>query len=260
MKRALAACVGIMVTAAAAGGVRGAENTADLENFRRIADEYAQITLRMDGESALVDEAYEAVAEYLENQSLDQLEKTAGTVESVFYQLYDGFKELEDYKMPDELFAIIENYDILYEEFNAYASEEKTQIAQYMQDLSGLYEYLSYEATELPMTEDLAFWYETLSEGQELNRKYMYTTINYWFAGRTEEELAYVKEAVIDKLVSFYSDGHEWDNDRASVEDRMLAYQDEMDARLEWAVRLGEREAELNRMKREAETDGTQEE
>ena len=61
-----------------------------------------------------------------------------------------------------------------------------------------------------------------------------------------------MKEAVTDQLASFYSDGHEWDSNQANVEDRLNAYLNEIeDLQLDWDAYLGEREAEVNKMKRE---------
>lgn len=245
MKKIWMGCTGIMLLVIGTGC--GAKKDAVSENFQKVVDEYAQITLRMDEESALVDTAYEAVADYLENQNMDQLQETAGEVESVFRQLVEKYNEIKDYEVPDEIFDLLGDYDILYEDFESYVSEEKGQIYEYLENLDDLYEYLSYEATDMPMTEDLAFHYEMVNKLQEINRKYMYTGINYWFAGRSEAELAYLNEAVTDKLVSFCSDGHEWDSDQANVEDRMNAYLDELaDLRLDWEIQLGEKDTEQN--------------
>lgn len=258
MRKKIAGYMEIMALALGAGCACGSE-AAVSEDFKKVVDEYAQITLRMDAESALVDTAYEAMEEYLENQNLDQLEETAGEVEDAFFQLYEKYEQCKDYEIPDEVLGLLEEYDILSEDFQAYAAEEATQIYEYIQDLSNLHEYLQYEATDLPMTEEMAFHYEMLSNYQDINRNYMYTSINYWFAGRSEAEVAYVNEAVTDKLVSFRPDGHEWDDIQANVEDRLNAYLDDLaDLRLDWEIHKGEREAENNRMKQELEELGTE--
>lgn len=46
----------------------------------------------------------------------------------------------------------------------------------------------------------------------------MYTGINYWFYDCSKEELTYVDETVTQKLLSFCSDGHEWDKEQENVE------------------------------------------
>ena len=79
----------------------------------------------------------------------------------------------------------------------------------------------------------------------------MYTGINYWFYDCSKEELTYVDETVTQKLLSFCSDGHEWDKEQESVENRLSAYLDEMaDLRLDWELYLAEQEAEIRFAKR----------
>ena len=250
MKKRLAGIIGMMlVTVCALSGCSGkSEKTEEVsEDFKKIVDEYAVITLRKDGESALIDKAYAAVSEYLDYPGPDQLEVTAQAIEDSYAQLYDQYDQLEDYQMPEDISGLIEDYGIYYEDFMLYATEEKSEIADYIQNLLNLYEYLGYEATDLPMTEEMTFHFNMVDQMQQIQRKYMYTSVNFWFAGRSEAEVAYVQEAVTDKFVSFISDGHEWDNDQKNVEDRLNAYLDEMaDMRLEWDIYLGEREAELN--------------
>lgn len=250
MKKRLVGIIGIMVlTVGALSGCSGkSEKTEEVsEDFKKIVDEYAAITLRKDGESALIDKAYAAVSEYLDHPGPDQLEATAQAIEDSYAQLYDQYDQLEDYQMPEDISGLIEDYGIYYEDFMLYATEEKSEIADYIQNLLNLYEYLGYEATDLPMTEEMTFHFNMVDQMQQIQRKYMYTSVNFWFAGRSEAEVAYVQEAVTDKFVSFISDGHEWDNDQKNVEDRLNAYLDEMaDMRLEWDIYLGEREAELN--------------
>lgn len=251
-KSLLGFAVMTMFSAAASGCIK--TDAADFEGFQKVVDEYAKITLRMDAESALVDAAYASVEKYLEDPNLDQLQETAGEVEHAFRQLYDQYTQMEEYKMPEEISELIEEYDIFYEDFMTYASEEKTQVVEYILDLGDVYEYLSYEATDLPLTEELAFFFDILNQCQKINCNYMYTSINYWFAGRSEKELAYVEEAVTDRLISFCSDGHEWDKNQADVEDRLNAYLDEIaDLRLDWKIYLGEQQAEINQMKQELE-------
>ena len=248
----LTGIVGIMVLTMGAGSVCSGEAAAPSEDFQKVVDEYAEITLRMDEESALADAAYASVEKYLEAPGLDQLEETAGEVEQAFRQFTEWYYNLPDYEMPLEISELIEDYDIYYEDFTVYASEEKAQISEYIYDLGNLYEYLGYEATDLPMTEEMSHYFDMIRQCQEIYRKYMYTGINYWFAGRSEAELAYVKEAVTDQLASFYSDGHEWDSNQANVEDILNAYLNEIeDLQLDWDAYLGEREAEVNKMKRE---------
>lgn len=227
------------------GTLGSAQTEGPGADFRKAADTYAQIFLRMDGDSALVDEAYEAIGTYLESPDPDKLEEAVEAVENSYDRLSGRYEETEAYELPEDIFDSLEACGILYEEFTVFASEEAYQITEYLSDLENLYEYLGYEASDYPMTDDLAFFHEMMCKYQDVNRKYWYTSINYWFAGRPQEELDYLQEVLMDKLVSFYSDGHEWDSSRENVEERMSGYLDEIaDMRLEWERHGGERETE----------------
>ena len=215
MKKRLAGIIGMMlVTVCALSGCSGkSEKTEEVsEDFKKIVDEYAVITLRKDGESALIDKAYAAVSEYLDHPGPDQLEATAQEIEDSYAQLYDQYDQLEDYQMPEDISGLIEDYGIYYEDFMLYATEEKSEIADYIQNLLNLYEYLGYEATDLPMTEEMTFHFNMVDQMQQIQRKYMYTSVKFLFAGRSEAEVAYVQEDMTDKVFSFIFDGHEWEN------------------------------------------------
>ena len=84
MKKRLAGIIGMMlVTVCALSGCSGkSEKTEEVsQDFKKNVDEYAVITLRKDGESALLDKAYAAVSEYLDHPGPDQLEATAQEIE-----------------------------------------------------------------------------------------------------------------------------------------------------------------------------------
>lgn len=246
---------GMMILALAIGTVCSAE-AAPSEDFQKAVDEYAQITLGMDEESALVDAAYESVAAYLEEQEEELLENAAEEVGDTLSFISEKYRSCirNPYQIPEEMYDILDACGIYAEDLQAFASEEEMILEQYVTSLSGINEYLSYEQTDLPETEELKFYYEMVSKTQEIQRYYMYTGINYWFADCSEEELDYVDEAVTRKLESFCSDGHEWDTSQTDVEDRLNAYLDEIaDLRLDWEIHLGQQEAEINRMKREME-------
>lgn len=254
--RKTAISLGTAFLMAAALPVYGENPKVSMEDFQKVADEYAAIMLRMDAQSALVDTAYESIEAFLDDPTLPQQVETEKELLNSYEQLFEYYKALaeDEYEMPDEIYELLDDMDIVYEEFVSFASGEASQVEVYMDNLYYIYQYMSEEEADGTASEELAYSFDMLEKEQEINRKYMYITINYWFAGCSDEEQAYVQETVTEQLASFCTDGHEWDQKRDDVEARLNTCLDEQaELNLEWEKYLGEKEAELNQIRQELE-------
>ena len=219
------------------------------EGYREIVDDYAEIMLAMDQDSAAVDQVLEAVEGYLENSGKENLQNAidlAGQSRETFEELADSG---ETYVMEEEFAALLTEYGILPEEYEINAQMRNSAWIGYIQDMKTLEYYLQAENGEYPMREELEFVWERQIAIQELNRDYYGCTVNYWFAEWEEDTLPYIQEKLLDQFQSFRTENMNWETSRGAVEEKMGIYLNQAEEELNlWTEYLGEKQEELYQM------------
>lgn len=211
-----ALAVGLMLAClAGCGGKDG--------GYRILVDDFAEITLAQDGDSAAYDRALGAVGAYLENPGEETLQYALSEVTEVREQMEADGANLKPYELREELVPVLESYGLDREEYVINADMRASYLSGYVESLKNLEFYL--ELAEIMGPENpsstLEFLYGFRSEYQSYTRDFCYYGINYWFADWEGEELAYVQEQVLDHLKSFGTDGAVWENSREGAERKL---------------------------------------
>ena len=191
--------------------------------YRILVDDFAEITLAQDGDSAAYDRALGAVRAYLENPGEETLQYALSEVTEVREQMEADGANLKPYELREELVPVLESYGLDREEYVINADMRASYLSGYVESLKNLEFYL--ELAEITGPENpsstLEFLYGFRSEYQSYTRDFCYYGINYWFADWEGEELAYVQEQVLDHLKSFGTDGAVWENSREGAERKL---------------------------------------
>ncbi len=244
----LAVLAGIII-AVAITGCASSKNQEELAQRRAIVDDYAAIILLQDQDSANFDKALLAVHAYLADASAEQKTAAQDTIEDMIAQLKTDSAACESYEISKELGQMLEAHQISRVEYQMNADSRYTYLQDYIQDLTYLEEYLSYADEGDAFMEDLQVTYRFMEEEQRLMRHYNFIGINYWFAGWGEEETAYIRQAVLDKLTSFSAQDVQWQDSRDAVEESMNACLDQVEELYnEWTAYIGESWEEQNQM------------
>lgn len=246
--------VGIAAFSAAfllAGCAGNAEQTP---GYRDIVDDYAEVLLNQDADSAEYDGALLAVGSYLENPGKDALLEAETAVKDAVSQLEDAEESFEPKTLDGNFSELLKKYGIEPEEYMMMADERAENLYDYVSSLKAFEEYLSYEKEDDLTRDALKAAYEMAAKEQEVWRAYHYCGINYWFAGWEEEEADYVRQKVYDNLQSFSAEREAWQDDRDAVGQRMTFYLNQMEELAKKrADDLGERQEELYQMEGESE-------
>lgn len=222
--------------------------------YRDIVDDYAEILLNQDADSAGYDEALLAVGAYLENPGEDELLEAETAVKDAISRLEEAEESFEPKTLDGNFSKLLKEYGIEPEEYMMMADERAEYLYDYVSSLKAFEEYLSYEKEDDLTRDALKAAYEMASKEQEVWRAYHYCGINYWFAGWEEEETDYVRQKAHDNLQSFSAEQEAWQDDRDAVEQRMTFYLNQMEELMqERADDLGERQEELYQMEGETE-------
>ena len=137
---------------------------------------------------------------------------------------------MEEYTLDDKLSDLLEEYDILPEEFEAFGRSQEDELIDTISDAEELFEYLIYSEKSDEMYEDLEKAYKSYKEIQDYMRGVnYYANFNYWFAEWDEEMTAYIQEQVTPELKSCVSKDFVWENDRDVVERKAMRYMDDLE-------------------------------
>lgn len=230
-------------------GCESKKTNSDITERKMVIDDYAKIILLQDQDSANFDAALSAVGAYIDDITIKQKAAAMEALASAIEQMETDSAECESYEISEEFGQILEKHQISRVEYQMNADSRYTYLQDYIQNLTFLEEYLTYADEGEVFMEDLQRTYRFMEEEQQLMRAYNYTGINYWFAGWGEEETAYIRQEVFDKLVSFSADDVQWEDSRDAVEASMNACLDQVEALYnEWTAYIGESWEELNQM------------
>lgn len=245
----LAIFAGIII-AVGITGCTSSKNQEELAQRKAIVDNYAEIILLQDQDSANYDKALSAVEAYLANSSTEQKNVAQDTIQDMVAQMETDSAACESYEISEELGQMLEAHQISRIEYQMNADSRYTYLQDYIQDLTYLEEYLSYADEGDAFMEDLQVTYRFMEEEQRLMRQYNCIGINYWFAGWGEEETAYIRQEVFDQLTSFLAEDMQWEDSRDAVEESMNACLDQVEELYnEWTAYIGESWEELNQMR-----------
>lgn len=245
----LAIFAGIII-AVGITGCTSSKNQEELAQRKAIVDNYAEIILLQDQDSANYDKALSAVEAYLADPSTEQKNVAQDTIQDMAAQMETDSAACESYEISEELGQMLEAHQISRIEYQMNADSRYTYLQDYIQDLTYLEEYLSYADEGDAFMEDLQVTYRFMEEEQRLMRQYNGIGINYWFAGWGEEETAYIRQEVLNQLTSFLTEDMQWQDSRDAVEESMNACLDQVEELYnEWTAYIGESWEELNQMR-----------
>lgn len=246
-----------LVLAAVAGC--GADRAGEAER-RAVIDDYAQIILLQDQDSAGFDAALAAVDDYVKNDTPEQKEASLARLAAAAAQMERDSGACAAYEAPEGFAEVLERQEISLTEYQINADTRYHSLQGYLQELTFLEELLFYADEGEAFREDLERACDYITAAQKMMRAYNYTGINYWFAGWGEKEREYLKEQVYDQLQSFAAEDAAWEESRDAVEARMNTYLDGLEEINDaWAASLGESWEDLNRLREEIEEIQTEE-
>lgn len=216
------------------------------KGYQIIVDDYAQIILRQDQDSARYEQALEQVGIYLEQPGREPLQAARDEVQSAVQELEQAAADISPYQ-PEEGFAeLLAESGISYVEYAANADSRSESLYDYAQTLKNLDEYLRYEEQNDFTRGELQFLYEMSCEEHRITKGYCYYGINYWFAEWGEENLPYIEQQILGRLTSFCADEAVWEHSRAAVEQHMERYLNELEGlNAQWAEHLGNYQEEV---------------
>ena len=225
------------------------------EDRCRIVDDLAQIILVIDSASAVWDDTLDALCQYAQSGSDEDLLTALEAVSTA----YDMVLELDyEYTEPsEEYLAILEAEGISAQDYQTLAGIPSSNAMTYTTDLGVLFTYIYniYYGADTQW-DDFVYTCEMLSLEQQYTRQYgWYMLVNNWFAEWEGEDLDYVQEQILDRLTSLNRDGMEWDTSRDSIEYRVNAILDDLEEiNIEWETRVEESEDALEDLEKELKT------
>lgn len=221
-------------------GCTSKQEKNDMAECQAIIDDYAEIILLQDKDSAHYDSALSAVKSYLDDTAQEQKTKAMGQIEGIITLMETDSRECTSYEAADTFAQMLEKHGISLAEYQMNADSRYTYLQDYIQDLTYLQEYVSYADESEAYMKDLQTYYEFALKEQQLMRSYNYIGINYWFAGWNADAAAYVRQAVLDRLVSFSGEDVQWQDSREAVESSMNACLDQLEELYnEWTAEIG---------------------
>lgn len=205
----------------------------DGTEYREVVDDYSEILLRMDQDSAKYDHALESVGRYLENPDSKTLKETETVLNDTVKQLDEEKNEWKAFELDEEVSEQLAQLGIDTEEYLDYVDSRLYGLEEYIGYIQFLDQFLKYEETSDVTRQELEFQYKNMLESQRIMRACSFAEVNYWFAGQKEEVVDYVKEKVLNRLESYHTDTPVWDDDREAVERRISVLLDEYEALVE---------------------------
>jgi len=228
---ALAICLAA-VSLCLAGCLQGTSKK-DREERKAIIDDYREIILLQDRDSARYDQALAAMDPYIESPTLQKKAEAADTLWEILEELKAESAAFESYTISGELEQMLENQGISMVEYQFNADARYAQLEAYIQNLSFLDWYLEYADVDSQAMSDFISAAERYKNYQKEMRAYNYIGINYWFAQWGEEEEEYIKNQVLNRLESFAAEDAKWEDSREAVEEKMNACLDRVEEQLE---------------------------
>lgn len=240
----LLACV--MLAGCSAGGGKKEEG------YKKIVDDFAEITLLQDQDGGAYEKALEAVGIYLKDSNQETLEKARTAVRGTIEQMEEDSGSMTEYEMDEEFKELLIKYGLDPEEYKINADMRSGYLAGYISSLQYLEYYLENEGPGGVTRESLEFTYQYDVEEQEYMGGFYYTGVNYWFAEWGEEETAYVMQQVVDQLQYLTAEDPVWENSRDAVERRLNVYLDTIEKHMDqWLKFIGENQEDLYQMQKE---------
>lgn len=220
--------------------------------YQQVIDSFAEIVLELDGDSAQFDLGLEAVGSYLEQPDEGRRGEVRQKVQDIINRMDETKKTIVPCAMEEEFAVLLERFQIDPEEYLMYADSRSYDLTSYMMELELLDQYMEFEETSDAVRDDFYFLYRNIVQRQQIMKEYNYCVINYWFAGVGEKEMDYIRQQILDRLVSFASESGTWYDDREAVEkmgdtclNQISALADEL------AADLAESEKELYELEKE---------
>ena len=129
---------GIIATCLAAGLLTGSIQISAKEDYQKIVEEYQKIFLAMDDASYQYDCILAEIKDYIEGKS--DISDAKDNVKNIISTLKEKKENLEEYTLDDELSDLLEEYDILPEEFEAFGRSQEDELIDTISDAEELLE------------------------------------------------------------------------------------------------------------------------
>lgn len=221
------------------------------EYYKKIVDDFAGITLLQDQDGGAYEKALEAVGIYLKDSNQETLNEARAAVSKTIERMEEDSSSMAEYEMDEEFKELLIKYGLDPEEYKINADMRSGYLAGYISSLQYLEYYLENEGTGSVTRESLEFTYQYDVEEQEYMGGFYYSGINYWFAEWGEEETAYVKQQVVDKLQYLTAEDPVWEKSRDAVERRLNVYLDTIEKHMDqWLDFIGENQEDLYQMQK----------
>lgn len=191
--------------------------------YQMLVQEYAKISLPMDEDYYELELALYPVGQYLSGKAglEETLEKVGRSLEE-FRKKQDS---IETYAVPEELYDVLLQYDILPEEFELFANGRLSNLQGFSDNLYSIH-HLLLDCEEFDYQKDIvSFWYNIDQTVLENERgRYFYNCVNNWFCNWEGEPLDYVREQVLDKLKFCHPNDFVWETEFAVTEQKAAIY------------------------------------
>lgn len=204
---------------------KGEETAGIGKDFLAVVQNFSPLFLSFDEDGYLFDQALHGVKAYLEGEKTQ--EEVLDRLQEILALYQEHSAGLEEFVLEDGLADQLAACGISAEEYKAFGNSRGNDIYSHTVSLTTLLEYLE-SAEELQEShEDLAFFYSVHRDEQENMRGYYYYgCLNYWFAGASEEERAYLDEQVICKIKAYRPKEPVWYDNREEIENVVMGYLD----------------------------------
>lgn len=224
------------------------------EEYRMVVDDYAEIILPQDQDSYEFDQVLEAVGTYLEDSSPENLKKAENLLLDTTERFQDSLEQSEKRELDEDLKSSLKTCGIATEDYKLSQEIRGIMLSSYCDSMEGLLFYLDAEDSDFPFREELEDIYESDIIMQRANRGSEFCSMNYLFAEWDEKSTAYFQEKIVNQMKSFTADGAVWETDREQIEDKVLAYEKQMEEEIsKTASRVGKANEELIQMESEME-------
>lgn len=243
---AIVLSAGLLLAGCGSGGKK-----AD-EDYKKIVDDFAAVTLVQDQDNGDYAKALESVGVYLNDSTPESLKEAQTVVRETIEKMEEVSSSGPAYEMEPGFSELLSKYGFDPEEYQINADMRKGYLAGYIDSLGYLEYYLQNEGEGSVTRNSLEFTYQYDMEEQEDMKGFYYCGINYWFAEWGEEETAYVKQQVLDKMESFTVKDPVWENSRDAVERKLTVYLDNIEKHMDkWLDFIGENQEDLYEMEKQ---------
>ncbi len=220
----------------------------------QIIEDFKEIIMAQDEDSALYDQVLMAAGEYAEKRDEESLLKAKACMEETIGQFEARIEECQNsaYEMEPSFRELLMDYGINPEEYQMHADLRASYLVGYQDSTSLLLSILERGESGAQIEALFEQLYLQDAAVQEYMRKSHFYEINYFFCEWEEEAVESLEQEVLSKLQSFTAQGQPWETKKEAVEQKMTVYLEELEDVVEQlSGKIGEEQEKLYRMEAE---------